>query len=587
MLARLLQTVLRRGRTAAQSAVRSSADIDRLKRALALERSGQAGAAERLYRDLLRDAPDDADVSHLLGNVLRRQGRFSEAIEFLRCAVRGSPPSAIVHFHLGETYARADDNAHATECYRRALEVDASFAPAARSLGNALRASGALDAAAAAYERAIELNPELAELHIALGDTLRELGRREDALAACIRATQLQPASADAHIQLGHALHELGRVEPALAAYRCAVELRPDQPEVHLHLGGAIFSNGLGGDAAAPHFLRALELRPDFIQARFNLGLTQLAGGDLADGWQNFELRYEEKLGARRVARAALPQPQWKGEDLRGKSLLVWGEQGVGDQIQFAGLLPELLVQASRLTIVCLPKLKPLFARSFPAAVVTSELPLDASGDDFDFQCSAGGAAQWLRPAIGSFPTRRGYLVADAARVVYWRERLDALGAGLKIGFSWRSHDLRGDRVLACSNILDWAPLFSIPGVHWICLQYDDCVKELAAARGKLNASLMDFPEIDLRDDLDETAALMTALDYVISAPTTVSVLAAALGVKTWQMTYGYDWQTHGTDRNLWFPAMRQYRRSCFERWEAVTARMALELREKVRAHGR
>ncbi|MEO8442713.1 MAG: hypothetical protein ABI547_09515 [Betaproteobacteria bacterium] len=371
-----------------------------------------------------------------------------------------------------------------------------------------------------------------------------------------------------------------------MAAYRRAVDLRPDEPDAYLHMGNALLLDGHGAAEAAKYFTRALELRPAFEKARFNLAVTQLACGNLTAGWKDFDLRFDPEFGSQQVPYFVFSQPAWQGENLRGKSLLVWGEQGVGDQIQFASLLPALIERAGQVTVVCLPKLLPLFARSFPAAVVTAQMPTGPAAD-FDFHCAAGSAARWLRATVDSFPDRREYLTADPARVAYWRERCAAFGAGPAVGFSWRSGNQRGDRVLWCTVLDDWRPLFDTAGVHWVSLQYDDCAAELDAARHAHGVDLRHLPEVDMLNDLDETAALMTALDLVIATPSTVSLLAAALGIETWQMTYGYDWQTHGTGRNQWFPAMRQFWRSRNAGWNEVVARMAPEFVARVKAHER
>jgi hypothetical protein len=213
--------------------------------------------------------------------------------------------------------------------------------------------------------------------------------------------------------------------------------------------------------------------------------------------------------------------------------------------------------------------------------VPRTEPPHPDTARGFDFQSPSGSLARWLRPDIGAFPARRAHLAADAGRTARWRERLAALGAGLKVGFSWRSTNLKGARALACTTLAEWGPIFAVPGVQFVCVQYDDCRAELEEARQRFGIPLHAFPEVDLYNDLDEAAALKSALDLVISAPTAVSFLSAALGVPTWQMSYGADWHAHGTDRNLWFPAMVIFRRSWDQQWDTVIAAIAERLRER------
>jgi hypothetical protein len=165
--------------------------------------------------------------------------------------------------------------------------------------------------------------------------------------------------------------------------------------------------------------------------------------------------------------------------------------------------------------------------------------------------------------------------------VAYWRERLGELGAGLKVGFSWRSSNLSGVRALRCTHIDQWAPVFAVKGVHFVSLQYDDCAEELARGRAQSGVALHAYPEVDLFNDLAEAAALTAAVDLVISAPTSVSDLAAALGVETWQMTYGANWKTFGSRRDPWHPSITRIERPAGQPWEGVLEAIADMLRER------
>jgi hypothetical protein len=306
--------------------------------------------------------------------------------------------------------------------------------------------------------------------------------------------------------------------------------------------------------------------------------------GDLEQGWAEYEYRFTKQLEPAKKREFA--QPHWQGESLADKTILVWGEQGVGDEIWYAGMVPELIERARRCTVLCAPKLVPLFARSFPAAHVTAQLDATNAGEAFDVQVAAGSAARWLRPTRESFPNRPSYLIADPQRVAYWRERIAGIGDGLKVGFCWRSRRSKGARALENTNLSQWGSIFAVPGVHFVNLQYDECRDELERARGEFGVTLHDFPEVNMFDDLDETAALMKALDLVISVQTAVSGQAAALGVPSWQMSCGADWTALGAEHNPWFPTMKCFRRAWEQSWSEITEQIAEELRRAKRADG-
>lgn len=521
----------------------------------------------------------------LIRDLLRKPGAFPHGK-----LAAGSPPGSGT---AGGTYdirggielQKQGLAVEAEACFRRALAADPGNLEALRLLGNLLQRQAQAGAAVRIFERAEKLAPGDPLTHFQLAGACYANGEHQRALQHYRMAIELDRSFATAFSNLGNVLRELGQPQAAIDAYRRAAELRPDLAAAHHNLGNALFSDGRDYGQVLQCYERALQLQPDFAEGHFSFGLALLASGDFARGWNEFGWRFSAGRGERRLVALDLPQPEWRGEDLTGKSLLIWGEQGIGDQIQFAGLIPELIERARRCALLCAPKLAVLFARSFPAAEIRTEISQADLHQGFDYQVAAGNAARWLRPSLASFPNRSGYLTVDPQRRAYWRTRIAGLGRGPKVGFSWRSTDLRGERALACPQITDWDPLFALPEINWICLQYDECRRELDYARQRCRASLHHFAEVDMFNDLHETAALMSALDIVVSAPTTVSVLAGALGVETWQLTYGGDWQTHGTPHNPWYPSMRRYVRGWQQPWCAVTTAVAGELQGWVRRH--
>lgn len=364
--------------------------------------------------------------------------------------------------------------------------------------------------------------------------------------------------------------------------YRRILANEPGRLDV-MHLLGHVLTLQ-GRPREAVDMLQQVTARePESAPAHFNLSLALLLAGDLARGWREYEWRFKQNGVPPRLA---LPQPEWQGEDLTGKSILVWSEQGIGDQILYASLLPEVIERARRCTLLCAPKLVSLFARSFPDAHVTAQINATNVADAFDVQAAAGSAARWLRPTLASFPNRPGYLVADPQRVAYWRERLAVFSAGFKVGFCWRSSNQMGERAFDHPGISHWGPVFAVPGVHFVNLQYDECMGELDRARREFGVTLRHFPEVDMFDDLDETAALMKALDLVISAQTAVSVQAAALGLPCWQISSGGDWQALGAENNPWYQTMKCFRRMWEQPWSVIIEQIASELRRVARADG-
>jgi Flp pilus assembly protein TadD len=603
--------------------------------------------AEQALIQALRFAADNIDVRLLLAVVMQAQGRAREALDLLRdplgmrngpfelqvgiaraAAAAGEPEIALqayqaaisqrpevldLHVALASAYEAMDLDAEAIGAYRHALRLDPRHPGIHLNLGHLLQKRGDLQEACSHFEAELELTPASVKSLFNLGVALDQLGDSIAAERYFRKALELEPGFSDACINLGILLsrrgdfsaavsyfeksgkgglpgmhfniavslaHE-GRSEEARVHFARAKNIPVDDLECHNDIGIMFFIHGCI-DQARPLIEHAAMNAPAAPRMQFNLALVKLASGLSVEAWDRFAWRFHPAVAA--AIERKHPIKQWHGEPLHGASLLIWGEQGVGDEMMFAGMYPQLEQCGARVLLECKSKLVTLFRRSFPWAHVIERRnpPAAEASADIDYQIAAGSLGRYLRASVDSFPRHGGYLLADETRVQYWRRRLSQLGAGLAVGFCWRSSNVKADRALSCTRLDDWGELFSVPRVHWVCLQYDECEAELQTARQRFGIQLHRFEDVDYFDDLDEACALMKALDLVISAPTTISVQAAALGIATWQMSYGVDWQTHGTGRNLWFPTVTRFQRRWDQTWREVLAGISSELRARV-----
>lgn len=472
----------------------------------------------------------------------------------------------------------------AERLYRYMLTVEPEHLDALHLLGYVLTMQGRLDDAVAVLRQVTVRDPASAVACFNLARALHAQQLLEEAAGSYRSALLIAPGLAAAHSNLGAVLLQQGKVSAAVAATRRAVELDPRMAEFHHNLASALRERG-ELTAALGHNASAVELNPESAEFHYSYAMALLELGDFERGWREYEWRFGQKHNASIMR--DFSAPAWRGEALAGKSLLVWGEQGVGDEIHFASMIPELVEQSHQCVVECSAKLVPLLQHSFPAATVVARTsPADSRTRTVDVQSALGSIARWRRPTLTSFPLRASYLQAPPGRIAYWRERLHALGAGMLVGFSWRSSNLNGRRALACTTLNEWGPIFAVPGVCFINLQYDECMDELNQARSEFGVMLHHFPEVDMFNDLNETAALMKALDLVISAPTTVSIQAAALGLPCWQMSYGADWQAHGTEHNPWYPTMKCFQRKAEQSWSEIIEQIASEVHRVALTHG-
>ncbi|TWB25366.1 tetratricopeptide repeat protein [Nitrospirillum bahiense] len=491
-------------------------------------------------------------------------GRATEAVAALDALIAWgelTPAARGQALHLlGLARFHAGDAAGAVPAIVQALALlppEQSAMPA-NNLGNVLRQLGRLAEAEAAYRRALAQDPALAAAASNLGALLRDRGDLAGAEAALLHALRLAPEQAETLVNLAGTMTALGAPWQAESLARRAVALAPGMAHAHGNLGTALVAQGRLADGTR-HLAAAGALDAGEPLIQFNLGLARLAQGDLAAGWQGYARR---DLGG---AAGPLPAPPWRGQDLAGRTLLVRREQGLGDELLFASLYPDLAAQVGRLVIDCDPRLAALFARAFPGAVIApAGRVLDGGGAPVpDAALSAGDLPALLRPDLASFaggPT--AYLTADPALVALWARRLAALGRGLKVGLCWRSGLRTEERGrLLYPQLDEWDPLLRLPHVHFVSLQYDGAAAEpeLVAAEARLGIRIHRWPDLDLRDDLDGVAALISGLDLVVTAGTAVSELAGALGVPCWRLGATFEWTRLGSGARPWFPAQQPF----------------------------
>jgi tetratricopeptide (TPR) repeat protein len=394
----------------------------------------------------------------------------------------------------------------------------------------------------------------------------RRAGRIDQAVGAARRALVIMPESAEIRLALAIVLAG-DRTAPDQA--RRVAALAPDLAIAWFQIGKLASS----ADAGRRCYLRALRIRPDWSEARMNLGLLQLHLGELDAGWSNTEARW---IVPGSGATMRLTRPLWRGEPLDGKRLAVLMEQGVGDLMLYAGALPDLLRRGGRVLVESDPRLVSLLGRSLPTATVVPTS--DARLHQVDAQIPIGGLMRLFRPNLESFRARKPYLAADPHRTQIWRRRLDALGPGRKIGISWRSSRGGPARDDQLTRIEDWAPVLDrAHGDVFVSLQYDHRPEELEAARHLSGVELHAWKDLDQKNDFESVAALMANLDLVITVMTSVCHLAGGLGRPLWVLCPPV-WPQLGTDGVPFHPQARCFIKPAGAGWAETMGRVAAAL---------
>ena len=539
---------------------------------LALQ-TGRAAVAAGLLGRAVAARPGHAEARFALGNACWQEGRQAAALDAWLATLALEPRHLGATLNLARARAASGDHGATVALCHEATRI-APAAPAAHAaLAAALLGGGQPEAALLAADRALGLAPGLAEAHFLRGCALKGLHRLAEAATALEQATSLAPQHAQALLNLGNAQLALGQPEAAERHCRAALAANPGLAEAHASLG-CLLTNAGRLDEAIAACQAALALKPDFAEAHWNLGIAHLLAGDLPAGFAEYEWRKRHPTHARDFRRLA--QPEWQGEALAGRTLLVLAEQGLGDAIMFARYLAPLAARGARVVLACDPRLLPLLA-SAPglARAVDRNRPLPAH----DCWVDQMSLPHRFGTTLESIPAPAGYLRAEAARVAAWEARLPRRRAGARrIGLAWAGNPLHSNDAHRSCPVAALRPLVAMAGDDFVSLQVGPNAAE-ARQLGLADHSAL------LRD-FAETAALLAGLDLLITVDTSVAHAAGALGLPVWLLLPGapdWRWLTGRAD-SPWYASARLFRQAEAGNWDGVVALVAASLAREVAA---
>ncbi|MEW6054475.1 MAG: tetratricopeptide repeat protein [Nitrospirota bacterium] len=535
------------------------------------QRSEYDSAIDCLKKALNVD-PSHANLLSNLGHAYFEKGDLKNAIRCFRKAIKLNPQLFDAHYRLGTVFHQKGKLSEAITSYRKALSLNPDMFEVSYKLALALKNSGKLDEALKFNQQAAKVNPNSPEIHFNMANIYREKGQIDEAITFYNNVIQLSPFHTMAMTNLGMALQEKQLLDEAIAIYQKALLYDPDSVIILNNLGTALRDKGQP-EEALKYFQKAIKLKRSFALPHYNLSLTLLLMGQLKKGWKEYEWRWKvEGLFSPRN----FSHPQWDGSSLKGKSILVYSEQGIGDEIMFASCLRGVIAQADLCTVECDKRLMPLFARSFPEIQVIDRFAAaDLSPSGFpnaDVKIALGSLPKFLRPDFSSFPQDNSFLIPDSHKVEHWSRRFSEIGSGLKIGISWRGGNNPTAQLTRSIILETWESLFSIPGIHWINLQYGECSKELKAIKEKFGIIIHDWEDADSLKDLDNFAAQIAALDLVISVDNSTVHMAGALGVPVWVLlpfAPDWRWMLNRSD-SPWYPTVTLFRQPIHGDWEPV-----------------
>lgn len=552
---------------------------DLIERGKSLHRQGRFLEAESIYQQALAFAPQSADALHLLGVLANQRGEYSRAIALIEQAIQRKPDAEHFHCNLGLALMGVGDGERAHCQFLAELAMYPSSHASHVNLGVLLQKQEKLEEAIAHYRTALSVRADDVVALNNLGLAYMALRQFDAASEIAQKSLQILHRNPDAYNLLGLISRQQGRPLAALAHFAEALKLKPDGHEILFNMGVA-HKDLSDDDQAFAFYERALQLKPEYPDPHFSRGLLLLAKGEFEAGWRDYE--YGLLCGERTSCNRKYPR--WRGESIAGRTILCCAEQGLGDEIMFASVLPEVIRQAGHCVVECDARLVPIYKRSFPVATIIPRshpgaADFQAGLPHVDLQSPMGSLPLYLRKTLADFPRHAGYLKADPERVAYWQARLDALGPGLKVGISWRGGTPKTRLDRRSVPLTDWLPVFKPEGIQFVSLQYTECSAEITALEQVHGIRLEHWQEAI--DDYDETAALVSALDLVITVQTAVFHLGGALGRPVWGLLpIPAEWRyMQSGDALPWYPSARLFRQSVRGEWGGVmrTVSEALE----------
>lgn len=557
--------------------------------------SASGEALSRLRRQLSQSKATQAALPHLK---VALSALGAEDAERARAAcdkaLKADPDNFLAHHLLAIAFEKLGEWTAAIDSYERALALKPDSPEIANDLGRLAFRMGMLPQAEALFRYHLSMRANAPESANNLACVLRDQMRYAEAIDLLQPVIQANPDRAILWNTLGTVMADMGETDRADIFFAETLRLDPGHVKARYNRSNTQFA--LGDTTGAIENCRAAMAKSESPQDEATMGLALsamlLASGDLPQGWEAYRARLSPNFTD--PIHFLVNRPQWSpGDDIDGRHLVLIGEQGLGDEILFANVIDDVLAAlgpGGRLSLAVEGRLTTLFQRSFPRAQVGAHRTMKRYGRhiraapwitdwaDVDLWAPMAEMLHQFRADVSSFPNRpEGFLKADPARVEHWRGQLAAL-PGAKVGLVWTSMLITSARRKYFSPFDHWGPILQTPGVTFVNLQYGDVSADIEMVRREFGVEIVQPQGIDLKMDLDDLAALTSALDLVMGPANATSNIAAACGAPTWLIATPGAWTQLGTDGYPWYTQARVFAAEAFGEWDPVIARIATAL---------
>ena len=497
------------------------------------------------------------------GKALYKKQDFVNAIKYFNRSFDFNNKNPNVLVLLSDSLFQIGNKTAAMQMMMHALIKNPNDHNIANILGNAAMKMEFYDLAQKFHQKHIELKPDDVMGYNNYASALREDGKLDEAVTFLKDILPIFPTADILWNTLAAIIAFRDGPGEAIVFYEECLKINPKNTQALSNIAPAYASIGKL-NVAEKAVREAIKLAPNLRDAHLFLSSLLLNAQKLDEGWKQYQHRPGPKDIKPTIKHNKIPY--WRGENLKNKKILVFGEQGIGDEILFSWLYSQLIDIAGEVTISCEQRLVELFKTSFPTARVGATLSVidkdidntifitsDIETSDIDYQCLAGDLPMYFWKNYGEVkPNGSPILLPDEEKVDFWQGKLKELPHNISVGISWRSGIRQAKRLRNYARLNDWEPILKNRDINFINLQYGDCADELAEFNEKTGITIHNFKDLDLKDDFQGTTAMMKSLDLVLGPSSSPTMQSSFVGTETWYFTSGSPWWAFGDEIPIW-----------------------------------
>ena len=517
-----------------------------------------------IYKRIISLNENYAEAHVNLANVFRELNMYEESLLSYNNAIKLSPNLAEIYTNRGNLLQDLKKYVEAVEDYNKALSIKTDYAEAYSNRGSALKELSFYDEAIKNQVKAIEINPNYAEAYYNKGVIFGELNQIEQALACYEKSIEINPNYAEAYNNKGLIYDELNQIDRALASYVQAINIKPSYAEAYNNQGVSLQAL-MRLDEAMLSYEKSICLNPEYAEANYNKAILLLLINKFNEGWVLYQWRWS--IINKNLIKFNTIIPSWNGQTDNNKvKILLWAEQGIGDEIFYFGMLKNFTEINAKITVAADKRLHTLFKQSMPEVeyIDIKKIDTECNEDSFDYQAPIGdiGLLCSVDKVINYKKPNSFFIINKPSKC--------RINNKILCGISWKSAN-KSIGLSKSLELMELSPLLTIEGVEFVSLQYGSTKEEINLVERKVGKKIHTIDELDIYNDIDGLVSLISECDFVVTTSNITAHLTGSIGKKgivLLPFSKGKIWYWHsGKGQSFWYPSLELVSQSQMNDW--------------------